>query len=76
MGIGAWKHLFQKHNYKEFISVDSSGVNAFFVDPNCFDPIFLKNLKKNNFAENQLQYEKFRCDYNGQFKKINHLPFF
>ena len=52
---------FPKHNY-EFISEkkkDPSGVNAFFVDPNCFDPIFLKNLK-NNFAENQLQYEKFR----------------
>lgn len=75
VGIGAWKHFFQKHNY-EFISVDSNGVNAFFVDPSCFDPIFLKNLKKNNFAENQLQYEKFRCDYNGQFKKINHLSFF
>lgn len=74
-GIGAWKYLFTKNNY-EFITVDSNGVNAFFVDQNCFDSSFLENINKINFAENQLQYEKFRCEYDDQFKKIEHLSYF
>tara|TARA_B100000780_G_C21126367_1_gene457172 strand:- start:2282 stop:3178 length:897 start_codon:yes stop_codon:yes gene_type:complete len=75
VGIAAWKHFFKKNNYK-FITTDSNGVNAFFVDPEFFSEEFLSGINQNHFFENQLQKEKFRCDHSGQFKKIKHLPFF
>jgi hypothetical protein len=75
VGIAAWRYLFEQNNYK-FITVDSNGVNAFFVDPTCFNGEFLDNISNNNFAENQLQKEKFRLDHNGQFNIIKHLDFF
>lgn len=75
VGIAAWKHFFNKYNYK-FITVDSAGVNAFFVDPEYFSDSFLNQIDSNHFFENQLQKEKFRCDHNEQFKKIEHLSFY
>jgi len=75
VGIAAWRYLFEQNNYK-FITVDSNGVNAFFVDPTCFNGEFLDNISNINFAENQLQKEKFRLDHNGQFNIIKHLDFF
>lgn len=75
VGIAAWRYLFEQNNYK-FITVDSNGVNAFFVDPTCFNGEFLDNISNNNFVENQLQKEKFRLDHNGQFNIIKHLDFF
>ena len=75
VSIGGWKNYFDKIGYK-FITVDSNGVNAVFVDPNCFDSDFLDQIKGNNFQENFFQKRLFRSSWESQFKKIEHLGFF
>ena len=75
VSINAWKSLFEKYGYK-FITVDSNGVNAFFVHPKYFDEIFLNQIKSINFNENQLQKEKFKLPHNEQFKLIEKLDYY
>jgi len=38
--IAGWKNLFLKFGY-HFVTVDLNGVNAFFIDPDQFDPYFV-----------------------------------
>lgn len=75
VSIGGWKNYFDKIGYK-FITVDSNGVNAIFVDPNCFDSDFLDQIKGNNFQENFFQKRLFKSSWESQFRKIEHLGFF
>jgi len=74
VSIAGWIKLFEEQGYR-FVTVDINGVNAFFVDPSCFDEDFLNNITPLNFAENQLQLLKFRSTYEEQFKKIAHMDF-
>ena len=75
VSISGWIKLFEEQGYK-FVTVDLNGVNAFFVDPMCFDEDFLINIEPLNFAENQLQLLKFRSTYEEQFKRISHMDFY
>ncbi|MES2503218.1 MAG: hypothetical protein V4545_11475 [Pseudomonadota bacterium] len=74
VSIAAWKKLFNAHGY-QFITVDQHGVNAFFVDPNCFDSNFLSNIEGISFVENQYQFTKFRSSWADQFKLIANQKF-
>ena len=67
--ISAWRTLFDQHKYK-FITVDSNGVNAFFVDPNEFDRTYLKRIRGLEFQENFLQLQKFKIPWQEQFRLI------
>jgi hypothetical protein len=51
VSIAAWRTLFRKHGY-EFISTESSGTNAFFIDPAHFPPGFVDSIKPVNFRMN------------------------
>lgn len=72
--IGLWKKLFKNHNY-EFISVDSKGVNAFFVDKYEFEFDFLNTISGADFNENFYQLSKFKVNWEKQFELIKHLDF-
>jgi len=74
VSIGGWKTYFDKVGYK-FITVDSNGVNAIFLEPSYFDPDFLKEIKGNHFQENFFQKRLFKSTWKSQFKKIEHLGF-
>jgi hypothetical protein len=74
VSISLWKKLFSTFGY-EFISVESNGVNAFFVNPNVFNQEFIKNLKKQHFLENVHQLRRFKNTWNHQFDLIKHLKF-
>ncbi|MDA9030977.1 hypothetical protein N9I31_03975 [Candidatus Pseudothioglobus singularis] len=74
VSIAGWIKLFEEKGYR-FITVDRNGVNAFFVDPECFDDDFLDSITPLSFAENQLQLLKFRSTYEEQFKQISHMDF-
>lgn len=74
VSIAAWKKLFNAHGY-QFITVDQHGVNAFFVNPNCFDVNFLSNIEGVSFVENQYQFTKFRSSWADQFKLIANQKF-
>lgn len=69
VSISGWRAFFGARGYR-FVTVDRNGVNAFFVDPEVFDRNFLDGIRSLEFAENQLQYLKFRRTSEEQFRLI------
>jgi len=74
VSVTAWRKLLEKRGY-QFVTVDSNGVNAFFIDPTCFDSEYINQLKSKTFAENFYQYQKFKGDWTKQFAHIATKPF-
>ncbi len=74
VSLSGWKKFFKNLGY-HFITVDTNGVNAFFVDSNKFEQKFLKDIHGLNFAENGLQSLRFRDEWKAQFDLIKHLKF-
>lgn len=75
VSVSAWRKLFAKHGYR-FVTVDSKGVNAFFVEPSSFDASFLDAVVGVPFNENLYQFRKFRGNFAEQFKLIADQRFF
>ena len=69
VSLTGWRNLMQSHGYR-FVTVERAGVNAFFVDPSCFDPSFLDGIRGLPFAENRYQLRKFNLSSDAQFKLI------
>lgn len=69
VSIAGWRKFFSQQGYR-FVTVDRNGVNAFFVDPDCFDESFIADINGLNFAENQFQLRKFRMPSKEQFELI------
>ena len=57
------------------MTVDRRGVNAFFVDPACFDEGFLNEICGLSFSENRYQYNKFKGSFEKQFALISAQKF-
>lgn len=74
VSISAWKRFFAQHDYK-FVTVDSKGVNAFFVDPKHFDSDFLEGIQPVDYAENEFQRRKFGFSSDRQFELIKDQEF-
>lgn len=72
--VGAWKTFFDRHGYR-FVTVDSKGVNAFFVNPSCFDAAFVDGVQGLSFEENRYQLRAHGLDHAGQFAVIADQPF-
>jgi hypothetical protein len=68
--ISAWKKLFSKFRYS-FVTVDSNGVNAIFIDSQEFDANFVKGIRGIDFAENFSQTSEYRMPWNSQFAFIS-----
>lgn len=73
--IAAWRDLFSRHGY-QFVSVDSNGVNAFFVDAGRFAPAFLGQVKGCEFMENFFELRKFKIPHQQRFELIKDQAFF
>jgi hypothetical protein len=74
VSIAGWKAFFARHGYR-FVTVDRNGVNAFFVDPACFDAGFLSGIAGLDFAENRYQLSKFRKPWRAQLELIGDQDF-
>jgi hypothetical protein len=74
VSISAWRKFFDKQGYR-FVTVDSKGVNAFFVDSKCFYPSFLDAVVGVPFNENLYQLRNFRGNFEEQFKLIEDQRF-
>ena len=74
VSIAAWRKFFSHYGY-QFVTVDRKGVNAFFVNPICFDTEFLNKIKGPAFAENIYQYRKFKGSFEKQFSLIDDQKF-
>jgi hypothetical protein len=75
VSISLWRQLFHKYGYR-FISVESNGVNAFFIHPDFFTPEFVDNINPNDFKENAHQLRKFNQGWEYQFSLIQEMPFY
>jgi hypothetical protein len=72
VSIGAWRALFEQYGYR-FVTVETHGVNAFFVDPKAVRlPDGIVALE---FAENVIQLQRVRLGWTKQFELVQHLPF-
>jgi hypothetical protein len=67
--ITAWKNLMGSYGYR-FISVESCGVNAFFVDPDAFESSFVDSIIPLHFAENISHSRQYRTSWHEQFALI------
>jgi hypothetical protein len=74
VSIAAWQKFFAGYGY-HFVTVDRKGVNAFFVDPCCFEMEFLGRINGTKFRENIHQRQKFRGTFENQFRVIADLDF-
>lgn len=74
VSIAAWKKFFHSLGYK-FVTVDTKGVNAFFVDPSSFAAEFIDRIDGMDYAENQFQYRKFKTPSDQQFRLIQDQQF-
>lgn len=74
VSIKGWKKLFKTFGYK-FITVDSNGVNAFFAKEDVFNQEFINNeFNGLDFEENFFQKNKFKCNWEKQYKLIEDIP--
>jgi hypothetical protein len=71
--IAAWRGLWESVGY-QFVTVDSNGVNAFFVRRDCIDQKSLETVRTIEYQENFYQKCRFRKCWQAQFELIRHLP--
>ena len=74
VSVAGWRKFFDSRNYR-FVTVDRNGVNAFFVDPDFFEPAFLNSIEGLEFTENRYQLKKFRVSNEQQFALIESRKF-
>lgn len=74
VSISGWKNLLKQYGY-EFITVETNGVNAFFIHAEAFETDFVSNVRKIEFKENMHQLRLFKKNWQGQFEIIKALPF-
>jgi hypothetical protein len=74
VSISLLKKLLGNFGY-QFVSVDSNGVNAFFIHPSYFDTSFINQLQPVYFRENAHQFRMIKGGWEQQFEIIKHLPY-
>lgn len=72
--ISAWKKLFHSFGYT-FLTVETNGTNAFFINSIEFDDKFVKHIKGIDFKENFYHLRKFKYGWEKQFELIKGLNF-
>jgi hypothetical protein len=74
VSLEGWKKLFGDRGY-QFVTVDSRGVNAFFVDPKAVDDALLDELRFVDFAENCAHQMRLAGGWERQFAEVASLPY-
>jgi hypothetical protein len=73
VSIRAWRNLMHGYGYK-FLTVETNGVNAYFVRPECFREDLFEGLKSREYEENFYMLTRHNCTWREQFSLIEHLP--
>lgn len=74
VSIAAWRVFFLRHDYR-FVTVDQSGVNAFFIRPDAFSAPFVSGLRGATFRENFAQRRRFGTGWSHQWQRIADMDF-
>jgi hypothetical protein len=75
VSINGWRKFFKKFNY-DFITVDTNGVNAFFIDRGQFDESLPNNFKSVGFVENFALRNRFGNTWIEQFEIIKNMNYY
>jgi hypothetical protein len=73
VSILAWNSLFEKFGYK-FITVESNGINAFFVLKDAFQQEFLEGISGVSFLDNKIESQLFEMQWDERFNLISNMP--
>lgn len=71
--VAAWRKLWEGVGYR-FVTVDSNGVNAFFVRADCIDEGLCARWQGLPFQENFFQRARHAGNWQTQMALIQHLP--
>lgn len=71
--IAAWQRLLGGAGYR-FVSVESNGVNGFFVDPAAFDAAFLDGLRGEPYLPNTSHTRQYGRDWRPQWAAVSARP--
>ena len=74
VSLTGWRNFFKGQGY-EFVTVESGGVNAFFVDPTAVESEALQEVHGLGWRENHSQLKTFGCEWSGQYEQIKDMPF-
>jgi len=74
VSLKAWNKLLLEYGY-EFITVETNGVNAFFIRPDDFIDGFFNKVQGMKFKENMHQLRLFKRNWKAQFEIMQELPF-
>lgn len=73
VSISAWKKLFNRFGY-DFLTVESNGINAFFILSEAFPQDFLSSLDKIDFKDNKIEAQLFKSSWVERCKLISDMP--
>jgi hypothetical protein len=73
VSINGWKNTFLKYGY-EFLTVETNGVNAFFIKRDEFKAGFAESIEKNEFKENLHQLRLLGKEWEGQLEMMKISP--
>ncbi len=74
VSIMAWRNLLQRFNY-DFITVDSNGINVFFINSSAFPEKFINNISGIDFLDNVIESQTFKKPWHDRFKYIENMPY-
>jgi hypothetical protein len=72
VSIRAWRSLLEGQGYR-FVTVETNGVNAFFVDPS--EVALPEGVEPLQFAEIASQFHATRTGWRGQFEHVKNMPY-
>jgi hypothetical protein len=72
VSVKGWQTFFSKRGYR-FVTVDSRGINAFFVDTQAVGDALFDGLKPIEFAENSAQRTRLKEDWPHQSERISNM---
>jgi len=74
VSIAGWKTYLAKFGY-QFLCVERSGVNGFFVRSDCFRSDFIRSVRGLEFADNLYQLIRWKIPWQERFGQIKNLDF-
>jgi hypothetical protein len=72
VSIRAWRAFLEGQGYR-FVTVETTGVNAFFIDP--AEVALPDGVEPLEFAENTSQFHFTKTDWRGQFEVVKDMPY-
>jgi hypothetical protein len=74
VSINGWNTYFKSIGYK-FVTVDSNGVNAFFINPEKFNKNFVESIDGIKYKENFYEFSKFQKNHEERFELIKNMKY-